>query len=159
MKLWLSRRWYLAATQPFHYCSQQYKKLFFVHRVNCAVFILIWSFKDLVDVSRCSKQIQIKQNYCAYAYRRARNLKCATSKNGWNFMVQQSFPVHSLPLIVFRRWWFPNIWSMLYTARGFDRGLWEVRRPRSAFMALIIIIEMELILLSIITKKFFFSTR
>lgn len=39
----------------------------FFHRVNCAVFILIRSFKDFVNVSRCSIQIRIKQIHCAYA--------------------------------------------------------------------------------------------
>lgn len=156
MKLWLSRLRYLAATQPFHYCNYNNKWNIF-HRVNCAVFILIWSFKDFSMLH--AVRYESWRNNCEYALSEHRESQKCNNRNGSMKFIGNprsgkfhEFPPEpfliprnlSLPLFVFLRWWFPNIWSMLYTARGFDRGLfWEVIRPRSAFMALIIIIEID----------------
>lgn len=104
MKLWLSRRRYLAALQPFHE-SLTRRNIIAIHRVNCAVFVLIWSFEDSHNTTRCSIQIRSNKIIVNMLIEAPTILNV---QHGWKFMLRLSFNETTwggkLNKIIFYRW-------------------------------------------------------
>lgn len=111
------------------------KHFFHIHRVNCAVFILIWSFKDFRCHTLFDMEFKIRQNNCEYALSRHHESQMC---NG--FMVQLNSKAKCFEWKILRHdWWNQASFEVLNSnfehfliSRGyktkFKLELWKIQR-------------------------------